>query len=102
MRVRASGEHLAGIFETCFVLLLGAILGRSWGGLGMILGRSWAVLGCSWAALGVVLGRSWFILDPLGAVFARGNEVKSILAALREQGFGAFSDPTSSQQVTWF
>ena len=67
MRVRASGEHLAGIFETCFVLLLGAILGRSWDDLGSLLGG-------------------------LGA----------LLAALREQGSGAFSDPTSSQQVTWF
>ena len=43
-----------------------------------------------------------FILRALGAIFLRGNEVKSILAALRKQGFGAFSDPTSSEQVTWF
>ena len=35
------------------------------------------------------LGRSW---SGLGVV----------LAALRKQGFGAFSDPTSSEQVTWF
>ena len=55
MRVRASGEHLAGIFETCFVLLLGAILGRSWDDLGSLLGGLGALLGRSWGGLRAVL-----------------------------------------------
>ena len=39
---------------------LGAVLGRSWGDLGAILG-----------GLGAVLGRSWAILGGLGAVLGR-------------------------------
>ena len=48
--------------------------GRSWGGLGVILGRSWVVLGRSWGrlgrswgGLGSVLGRSWVVLGGLEA-----------------------------------
>ena len=37
--------------------------------------RSWAVLERSWDIL--------FFMRPLGAVFARGNEVKSLLGGLR-------------------
>ena len=59
-----------------------------------------------WGREGLAAGRGveagGFILEPLGAFFARGNEIKSILAALRKQGFVAYSDPTSSEKVTWF
>ena len=56
--------------------LLGG-LGSSWGGLGAVLGRSWAALGGSWALFGRLLGRlegvlgcSWELLGPLGTVLA--------------------------------
>ena len=38
-------------------------LGRSWGALGALLGRSWGALGRSWDALGTLLGRSGPLLD---------------------------------------
>ena len=45
-----------------FWAALGALLGRSWGGLG----RSWGGLGRSWVDLGVVLGRLGEVLEQLG------------------------------------
>ena len=61
--------------------VLGALLGRSWGGLGplqafilevfRLLGRLGSLLG----GLGALSGRSWGGLGPLGAVLAQlGNE----------------------------
>ena len=60
---------------------LGAVLGPSWGGLGVVLGRlgevlgwswgvsgrSWGGLGASWGALGVILGRLGLVLGRLVA-----------------------------------
>ena len=43
---------------------VGARKVASWGPLGPLLGRSWALLGPSWASLGPVLGLSWAILGP--------------------------------------
>ena len=43
---------------------VGAFKWASWGALGALLGRSWALLGPSWAPLGLLLGPSWAILEP--------------------------------------
>ena len=43
---------------------VGAFKWASWGALGALLGRSWALLGPSWAPLGALLGLSWAILGP--------------------------------------
>ena len=48
--------------------------GRSWGGPGAVLVRSWADVGWSWrilGGLGAILGRSWAVLGRLGAIVGR-------------------------------
>ena len=47
-----------------------AVLGASWGRLGMIVAPSWGDLGASWWRLGAILGRLGSLLALLGGVLA--------------------------------
>ena len=86
--------------------------GRSWGGLGAILGRSWSLLGRSWGDLGpswvglerswAVLGRSWgglgAVLGGLGAIF--GWSWGGLGRSDRNR-FGQQIDQKSDQNLRW-
>ena len=65
-------EH---IFRQLFFPFLFRFFWRSWGGLGVILARSWGILGRSWGGLGLplgglgaVLGSPWAVLRGSWAV----------------------------------
>ena len=68
MQEIALGHCVKAVWEA--ILIDFGLLEGSWGGLGVVLGRSWAVLGWSWAGLGAVLGslgRSWGAGVDLGS-----------------------------------
>ena len=48
--------HLEHIFRQLFFPFLFRFFWRSWGGLGVILARSWGILGRSWGGLGAAGG----------------------------------------------
>ena len=64
MRVHVRAALEGSFFGPIFEIFSVRFLGRSWGDLGAVLGRSWAPPGASWGGLGVLLGRSWALLEP--------------------------------------